>query len=80
MFRKDKSTSNRMFSFSVRDYLTDDLDVHLYLDLFDSLDLDDFVIDDSSQGEAAIHPALMLRSIFYDLTHGVVSGRKLALA
>ena len=44
MFREDKSTSNRMFAFSVRDFLTDDSDVHLYLDLFDSLDLDDFVM------------------------------------
>jgi len=80
MFREDKSISNRMFAFSVRDFLTDDSDVHLYLDLFDSLDLEDFVMDYSSQGEAAIHPALMLRTIFYGLTHGVVSGRKLALA
>ena len=33
-----------MFAFSVRDFLTDDLDLHLYLDLFDSLDLDDFIM------------------------------------
>jgi transposase len=80
VFREDKTTANRMFAFSVRDFLPEDSDVHLYLDLFEALDLDDFAMDYSSQGEAAIHPELMLRTIVYGLTHGVVSGRKLAQA
>lgn len=80
MFRGDKSASNQMFGFSLRSFLNENPVEHLYLDLFDSLDLDDFVMDYSSQGEAAIHPALMLQTIFYGLTHGVVSSCKLALA
>ena len=42
------------------------------------MDLDEFVMDYGSQGEAAFHPALMLRTIVYGLTHGIVSGLKLA--
>lgn len=80
MFREDKTTASRMFAFSVRDFVPEDSDVHLYLDLFEALDLEDFAMDYSSQGEAAIHPELMLRTIVYGLTHGVVSGRKLAQA
>ena len=80
MFREDKTISNRMFAFSVADFLPENSDVNLYIDLFDSLDLDDFVMDYSSQGEAAVHPALMLRTIVYGLTHGIVCGRKLALS
>lgn len=80
MFREDKTTANRMFAFTVRDFVPDDSDVNLYLDLFEALDLEEFTMDYSSQGEAAIHPELMLRTIVYGLTHGVVSGRKLAQA
>jgi transposase len=80
VFREDKTTANRMFAFSVRDFVPEDSDVNLYLDLFEALDLEDFTMDYSSQGEAAIHPELMLRTIVYGLTHGVVSGRKLAQA
>lgn len=80
MFREDKTTANRMFAFTVRDFVPENSDVHLYLDLFDALDLEDFTMDYRSQGEAAIHPELMLRTIIYGLTHGVVSGRKLAQA
>jgi transposase len=52
--------------------------VYLYVDLFELLDVGEFESDFSPAGEAVIHPTLMLRSIFYGLTHGVVSGHKLA--
>ena len=80
MFREDKTTANRMFAFTVRDFVPEDSDVNLYLDLFEALDLEEFTMDYSSQGEAAIHPELMLRTIVYGLTHGLESGRKLAQA
>lgn len=80
MFREDRTTANRMFGFTVGVFVPEDSDVNLYLDLFEALDLEEFTMDCSSQGEAAIHPELMLRTVVYGLTHGVVSGRKLAQA
>jgi hypothetical protein len=53
-----------MFDFSVADFLPENSDVNLYTDLFDSLDLDDFVMDYSSQGEAAVHPAVLIARTF----------------
>lgn len=50
MFREDKTMSNRIFVFSVADFLPENSDVNLYIDLFDALDLEDFVMDYSSQG------------------------------
>lgn len=69
-----------MFAFSVRELIPEDSDVFLYLDLFEALDLEEFTMDYCAQGEQAVHPELMLRTIIYGLTHGVVSGRKLAMA
>lgn len=80
MFRDDKTCSNQLFAFTVRDFVPENSDVYLYCDLFEHLDLEDFTADYSSQGEAAVHPELMLRTIIYGLTHGIVSGRKLATA
>lgn len=77
-FLPDHSSQNSLFGFSIRDLVPDDCDVWLYIDLFDSLDLEDFDSDYSSQGGAAIPPTLLLRTIFYGLTHGIASGRKLA--
>jgi transposase len=80
MFKSDLSGQRQIFAFTSRDLVPDDSDVWIYCDLFDTLDLDEFYFDYSSQGEEAIDPKLMLRTIFYGLTHGVSSGRKLAKA
>jgi len=55
-----------------------DSDVWLYVDLFDQLDLLDFDTSYCFQGQEAKEPKLMLRTIFYALTHSINSGRKLA--
>ena len=77
-FIPDLTESPQIFAFTVRELVPDDSDVWLYIDLFRELDLSDFDSDYSSQGGAAMAPEIMLRSIFYGLTHGIVSGRKLA--
>jgi transposase len=77
MFRSDLSEQRLLFAFTVRDLVADDSDVWLYIDLFDNLDLEDFDADYVSQGKQGIEPKLILRSLFYALTHGIVSGRKL---
>ncbi len=80
MFRSDLTEQQSLFGFSVRDFIPDDSDVWLYVDLFNHLDLEDFDSDYVSQGKEGIEPKLMLRSMFYGLTHGMVSGRKLGEA
>ena len=78
MFRSDLTGQPQLFAFSVRDLLPEDSDVCLYVDLFDRLELGDFYADYVSQGQPGIDPKLMIRTVFYGLAHGVVSGRKLA--
>jgi transposase len=78
MFRSDQTQHRQLFAFTPRDLVADTSDVWLYIDLFDLLDLEAFDSDYVSQGQPGIEPKLMLRSIFYGLTHGVVSGRRLA--
>ena len=78
MFRTDETLQEPMFVRSVRDFVPANSDVYLYVDLFELLDVVEFESDYSPAGEAAIHPTLMLRSIFYGLTHGIASGHKLA--
>jgi transposase len=78
MFRSDLTGQPGLFAFTVRDLIADDSDVWLYADLFDALDLLDFDADYVSQGKPGIEPKLMLRTLFYGLTHGVVSGRRLS--
>lgn len=78
MFQADLTLDRQLFAFTPRDLVAEDSDVWLYVDLFDQLDLGAFTDDYVSQGQAAKHPCLMLRTIFYGLTHGMVSGRKLA--
>ena len=78
MFKPDQTSQRQLFAFSVRELITETSDVWLYTDLFDELDLGGFDQDYSSQGEEGHEPRLILRTIFYGLTHGVVSGRKLA--
>lgn len=80
MFRTDLTEQPQIFAFTVRDLVAADSDVWLYVDLFDRLDLAAFYADYVSQGQAGIDPKLMIRTIFYGLAHGVVSGRKLAEA
>jgi transposase len=77
MFRTDLSEQRLLFAFTVRDLVAEDSDVWLYVDLFDSLDLEDFDADYVSQGQQGIEPKLILRAMFYGLTHGIASGRKL---
>jgi transposase len=77
MFQTDLTMQPQLFAFSHRDLVADNSDVWLYIDLFDSLDLDEFDSKYVSQGQAAKEPKLILRTVFYALTHGVISGRKL---
>ena len=77
MFRTDRTTSRQLFTFTPRDLVSEESDVWLYVDLFDQLDLEPFDSDYVSQGHAGIDPALILRSIFYGLTHGIASGKRL---
>lgn len=77
MFRTDLSDQPQLFAFTPRDLVPDDSDVWLYVDLFNALDLSAFRRDYAPRGEQALDPVLMLRTLFYGLTHGVVTGRKL---
>ncbi len=77
-FQRDQTEQAGLFAFSHRDLVTEDSDVWLYMDLFDQLDLEKFNRVYSYQGQAAKEPRLMLRTIFYGLTHGVVSGRRIS--
>ena len=78
MFQSDQTLQPSIFAFSHRDLVDKDSDVWLYIDLFDHVDISDFDSSYSYQGQAAKDPKLMLRTIFYALTHGINSGHKLA--
>ncbi len=80
MFRTDLTEQPQLFAFTVRDLLAEDSVAWLYIDLFDRLDLNAYSADYVSQGQPGIDPKLMIRTIFYGLAHGIVSGRKLAEA
>jgi len=80
LFQTDNTLQPQLFAFSIRDLVPADSDIWLYIDLFDELDLEEFDWDYSSQGQHAKDPKLMLRTIFYGLTHRVSSGRRLAVA
>lgn len=80
MFKPDQTNQRQLFAFSVRDLIPESSDVWLYIDLFDELDLGAFEQDYSPRGEEGHEPRLILRTTFYGLTHGVVTGRKLAEA
>ena len=77
MFQTDRTIERQLFAFTHRDLVSEDSDVWLYMDLFDDLDLSDFDSSYCAQGQAAKEPKLMLRTLFYALTHGIISGRKL---
>lgn len=78
MFQSDITSQKQLFAFTYRDLVPEDCDVWLYVDLFESLDFQDFDVRYSSQGQEAKEPRHMVRTIFYALTHGIVSGRRLA--
>lgn len=78
MFKPDQTDERQLFSFSIRELVPPSSDVWLYVDLFDELDLRAFDEDYSTQGEAGHEPRLILRTLFYGLTHGIATGRKLA--
>lgn len=77
MFRTDLTKQRSIFAFTVRDFVAEKSDVWLYVDLFDHLDLEDFDADYVSQGKEGVEPKLILRAMFYGLTHGIASCRKL---
>lgn len=77
MFESDKTLQPRLFAFTPRDLVSSDSDIWLYIDLFESLNYRRFNQKYRGQGQLAKEPKLMLRTIFYGLTHGIVSGRKL---
>lgn len=77
MFETDHTLQPCLFAFSHRDLVADDSDVWLYADLFASLNLSDFENSYKGQGQIAKDPELILRTVFYALTHGVRSGRRL---
>jgi hypothetical protein len=70
VFKPDQTSQRQLFAFSVRDLVPETSDVWLYVDLIDELDLATF---DDEEGH---EPRLVLRTISYGLTHGIVSGRK----
>lgn len=74
---RDTTEQKSLFNFSFRDLVDKDSDVWLYIDLFDELDYFSFESIYNNQGQVPLDPKLMLRTIFYGLTHGVVSGWKL---
>lgn len=78
MFKSDRTIEKQLFAYTPRDMIPDDSDVWLYIDLFDSLELDNFYSRYSNQGQDSVDCRLMLRTLFYGLTHGISSGRKLA--
>lgn len=80
MFRTDRTLSDSLFAFNARDLLPSDCDTELYVDLFDNLDLSEFYGSYKGFGETPIDPKLILRTVFYGLTHGIASMRKLEKA
>jgi transposase len=79
-FQVDRTDEKLLYNFSYRDLVATDSDVWLYIDLFKELDLSDFENVYSGEGQVPIDPMLMLRTIFYGLTHGIIAGRKLKAA
>lgn len=77
MFETDKTLQPQLFAFTHRDLVESGSDVWLFIDLFDALDMSCFNKRYRGQGQLAKEPRLILRTIFYGLTHGVVTGRKL---
>ncbi len=76
-FETDKTNDHYLFNFSYRDLVENESSIWLYIDLFNSMDLSDFEAAYNEEGQVPKDPKLMLRTIFYGLTHGVVSGHKL---
>jgi len=79
-FRVDKTKSDVLFAFNVRELIPEDSDVFLFCDLLHSLDLTEFYNVYSDVGEKPIDPEIMLRTILYGLCYGIVSGNKVSAA
>lgn len=79
MFETDKTLQNELFGLSFRDVVPPESDVWTYIDLFEGLDLEDFKKSYQAQGQSAKEPRLVLQVLFYGLTHGIVSARKLEI-
>jgi transposase len=80
MFEPDKTLQPSLFAFTHRDLVSKESDVWLFIDIFENLHFSEFNKKYRGQGQLAKEPKLMLRTIFYGLIHGVVSGRKLESA
>jgi transposase len=80
MFEIDQTLQPVLFATSPRDFLPNDSDVWVYIDLFKELDLSFFIDDYSEHGRKAKDPELVLRVIFYGLTHRASSIRALTEA
>lgn len=80
MFRSDSTLERQLFAFTPRDLVPEDSDIYLYMDIFEQINLDDFYSRYSPQGQDSVDPRLMLRTIFYGLTHSCATGRKLEAA
>ena len=78
MFKFDSTIVDQLIAYTPRDMVPGDSDIWLYIDLFDNVDLDNFYARYSRQGQDSVDCRLMLRTLFYGLTHGISSGRKLA--
>jgi transposase len=76
-FQSDKTIQQELFAYTHRDLIDDESDTWLYIDFFDRLNLRQFEAVYKGEGQVPIDPKLMLRTIFFGLTHGVVSGKKL---
>ena len=76
-FKCDKTAQPSLFAFSFRDLVDQDSDVWLYIELFEGLDLSNFEKVYAGEGQVPIDPVLILRTMFYGLTHRVVSNREL---
>lgn len=77
MFEPDKTIQPQLFAFTHRDLVGQDSDVWLFIDLFEALELKRFNQKYRGQGQLAKEPRMILRTIFYGLTHGIATGRKL---
>jgi len=80
MFEVDQTAQPALFATSPRDWLAEDSDVWVYIDLFKELDLSAFFEDYSPNGRPSKNPEYLLRSLFYGLTHRVTSVRALTEA
>ena len=80
-FLTDKTTQSQLFfASSYRDLLDLGDEVWDYIKLFSEMNYKEFHAKYSGEGQSPIDPELILRTIFYGLQKGIISGRKLSEA